>query len=379
MKDSLFPDTPNITLFTTWRNITFNRQLIHTTDCMEEITNAASGLKIHRHLELRHQNLPPMKRPIPSIPAAEQKPRASYHHYLPVSETIFDGGLYVTSVGEMHVGTGEPYPPAQHPSLYQFTWQEGRTLPEFSLMLITSGHGDFETKSIGRVKVAAGTAIMLFPGGWHRYRPDPATGWSEKWMHFNGELAHRLLDQGWIRPGQPVWRPKDFKRVKAELDRLLALVRRNPAKNSLRITLQALALISATLTEDEAISLSPGEHTDSVADPLIQQAVHYIWTHGHRELTVDQVVDAAAAGVTRRTLERRFRHALGRGILEEIIACRFSRAERLVLETDLPLKTIVGLAGFGSMENMRRVFLSRTGLSPAGCREALLHGSIDAG
>jgi hypothetical protein len=25
---------------------------------------------------------------------------------------------------------------------------------------------------------------MLFPGEWHRYSPDPATGWDEHWVAF---------------------------------------------------------------------------------------------------------------------------------------------------------------------------------------------------
>ena len=74
--------------------------------------------------------------------------------------------------------------------------------------------------------------------------------------------------------------------------------------------------------------------------------------------------------MNRRKLERHFRAALGRGVLDEIVNCRYSRAERLVRETDLPLKSIVGLAGFGGMENMRRVFLARAGHSPAAHRQS---------
>ena len=298
-----------------------------------------------------------------------------FHHYLPISEAIFDGGLFVTSVGAAQAGLGEQYPPAGHPSLYHFKWIDGRTLPEFSLMLITAGQGVFESKATGAMTVVAGEVVMLFPGVWHRYRPDPVTGWTEKWMHFNGELAHRLMAQGILNPLKPVWRPTDFERVQNELSRLQAIVQRRPAENSLRVSLQGISIISATLGEDTSSSeagvappLAPDEakpHTH----PLVQQAVHHIWTYGHKELAVEHVADAI--GVNRRKLERHFRLALGRGVLDEIINCRFSRAERLVRETDLTLKSIVGLAGFGGMENMRRIFLGRTNLSPAAYRQTL--------
>ena len=300
---------------------------------------------------------------------------AAFHDYLPISDAIFDGGVFVTSVGAGRVAAGESYPIVGHPSLYDFKWKDGRTLPEFSIMLITSGRGIFESRATGSVPVEAGEVIMIFPGVWHRYRPDVATGWTEKWMHFNGELAHRLLAQGVFSPVQPVWRPADTGRLEAELDRLRAVVQLHPSENSLRISLQGLAIIAATLKDEAAAkegASTPRQLTapaKSVTDPLVQQAVQHIWTQGHKEMAVAHV--AAALGVNRRTLERRFRLALGRGILEEIIKCRFSRAERLVRETDLPLKSILGLAGFSGMENMRRIFLSRAGLSPAAYRQTL--------
>ena len=302
---------------------------------------------------------------------------AAFHHYLPISDAIFDGGVFVTSVGAGRVAAGENYPLVGHPSLYDFKWKDGRTLPEFSIMLITSGQGLFESRATGIVQVGAGEVIMIFPGVWHRYRPDSATGWSEKWMHFNGELAHRLLAQGVFSPLQPLWRPADASRLEAELDRLRAEVQLRPSENSLRISLQGLAIIAASLSKEDNAKESartPSQLTapaKAVTDPLVQQAVHHIWTQGHREMTVAHV--ASALVVNRRTLERRFRLALGRGILEEIIDCRFNRAERLVRETDLPLKSILGLAGFGGMENMRRIFLARTGHSPAAYRFSLRH------
>jgi AraC-like DNA-binding protein len=310
-----------------------------------------------------------------SATAAESPSPASFHHYLPISDAIFDGGVFVTSVGAGRVTPGESYPPVGHPSLYDFTWKEGRTLPEFSVMLITSGRGNFESKLTGSVPVTAGEVVMVFPGVWHRYRPDPATGWVEKWMHFNGELAHRLMEQAVFSPTLPVWRPADAGRLEAELDRLQAVVRLSPSENSLRISLQGLAIIAATLKNEpvdsgEVSAIRSQVHPmESVTDASVQQAVHHIWTQGHKELDVAHI--ANAIGVNRRTLERRFRLAFGRGILTEIVSCRFNRAERLVRETDLPLKSIMGLAGFGGMENMRRVFLARTGHSPAAYRHSL--------
>ena len=73
--------------------------------------------------------------------------------------------------------------------------------------------------------------------------------------------------------------------------------------------------------------------------------------------------------VTRRTLDRRFVEATGHSVLEEINACRLSRAKRLLTETDLPVKTVAHLAGFNSTERMRVVFVEREGISPTDYRK----------
>jgi transcriptional regulator GlxA family with amidase domain len=68
--------------------------------------------------------------------------------------------------------------------------------------------------------------------------------------------------------------------------------------------------------------------------------------------------------------------AIGHSVLEEINACRLSRAKRLLTETDLPVKTVTHLAGFSSTERMRVVFVEREGVSPTTYRRrwAISHG-----
>lgn len=269
-------------------------------------------------------------------------------------------GFYVTSVGRSAVPAGASYPPVIHPSLYDFRWEDGRVLPEFSLMIITSGGGTFESRETGRIPLPSRSAVFLFPGVWHRYRPGPQMGWEEKWMHFNGEFAHRLVEQGQLSPSSPVSHPEDFRSVEQALDRLFAEAHREAAGNSLSLSLLALGAISL-IASTRPIPRRPRIHRRS-DDPVVDAVIDYIWTRGHSALAVSDV--AAHVGMSRRTLERRMKAETGRSILDEIVQCRFSRAERLLRETDLPIKTIVSLAGFGSMQNMRFTFQKRTGTTP---------------
>jgi transcriptional regulator GlxA family with amidase domain len=103
-----------------------------------------------------------------------------------------------------------------------------------------------------------------------------------------------------------------------------------------------------------------------VDDPLVAGALELIWTYSHQILSVTQL--ARRLSVTRRMLDRRFRTALDRSVLEEINRCRLSRAKRLLEKTLFPLKTVARLAGFTSAERMRVVFREREKTTPAAFR-----------
>ena len=289
-----------------------------------------------------------------------------FHHYLPVDDRAIEWGIYITGVGRDVNRPGEPYPRPGHPGPYDFRWQLGRTLPEFQVLLITEGSGVFETQETGTVAVEDGALMFLFPGVWHRYQPDRKIGWTERWLSFNGELAHRFMDHGPISAHSAVRRANSVERVGAEFDRLLGSIHSNPAQNSLLLSLHAMSLLATAIEEamqeKPVEALASGEVGDG-GDPLVARAVGFIWTRSHYPITVPKI--AQALGVNRRTLERRFAVERGHSILDEINDCRLSRAKRLLEETDLPIKVVTHLAGFSSEQRMRATFLGREGILPS--------------
>lgn len=84
-------------------------------------------------------------------------------------------------------------------------------------------------------------------------------------------------------------------------------------------------------------------------------------------LKVSDVVEAV--GVSRRTLEIRFRQALGSTIHREIDATRVNRARALLRETDLSVKQVARNCGFSSSARLSVVFRAHTGLSPTDWRK----------
>jgi AraC-like DNA-binding protein len=292
----------------------------------------------------------------------------AFFHYLPVNEETMTWGMYVTGAGRVVIRPGERYPPSGHPTLYQFDWARGRTLPEFQIVLLTDGAGEFESEATGSVQFEDAALIFLFPGVWHRYRPRANVGWTERWMSFNGELLHRLLDTRLFGPRLSVSSPHDSKRLVEDFDQMLKAIHSHTVSHPLVLTFQALKIISDAVAHRIEDALNTGVvpkdssmnyYTD---DPVVQRAVELIWTHSHYPMSVNDI--ARQLPVTRRTLDRRFVEATGHSVLEEINACRLIRAKRLLAETDLPVKTVAHLAGFSSTERMRVAFVDREGISP---------------
>ena len=299
-----------------------------------------------------------------------------FYHYLPVNDQAMRWGIYLTGAGRGTIAPGERYPPAAHPKMYAFDWRRGRTLPEFQLILLTEGSGEFESESLGLEAFDDTVLIVLNPGVWHRYHPDPETGWCERWISFQGELAYRLSGFELLRPGGLFVHLGECDDLIAQFDRLLNRIHSDPVHNSILMSFHALSLIG------DAIELVarpipqkalPASDRPATNEPIVDEALEIIWTRSHAVISVIDVAEQLK--VSRRTLDRRFAAATGRSVMQEINSCRLMRARRLLAETELPIKTISYLAGFATREQMRTAFHASEGKSPIEFRDEKRHRS----
>lgn len=70
-----------------------------------------------------------------------------------------------------------------------------------------------------------------------------------------------------------------------------------------------------------------------------------------------------------RSAEKRFRAAVGKSVLEEILDVRFERLEQLLKETT-PLGQIANRTGFSSENHLQRMFKARYGMTLSAWRKA---------
>lgn len=115
-------------------------------------------------------------------------------------------------------------------------------------------------------------------------------------------------------------------------------------------------------------SVIPRASTDnvSVRDPDVANALRFILAHAGEWIGVRELL--LALPVQRRSLERKFRKALGRSPLEEIRRVRVDLAKQLLSSTDLAMPIVARRSGFSEAKQLSQVFRSLVGMTPTSYR-----------
>lgn len=115
------------------------------------------------------------------------------------------------------------------------------------------------------------------------------------------------------------------------------------------------------------------ESTDvfEAGDVAAAQAVRYLWQNCHRNIGVSDV--ANELGISRRSLEYRFRKAVGRSLNEELRRRRLERCANLLETTELPVAEIVKMVGFSSESYLYAAFRHAYGMTPKSYRRMKTH------
>jgi LacI family transcriptional regulator len=106
--------------------------------------------------------------------------------------------------------------------------------------------------------------------------------------------------------------------------------------------------------------------TAQAPDPQVAAARQFILQHARRLIQVTDV--AEHAGLSRRTLESRFRAATGRSVLGEIRRVRLDQVSTLLRETNASVSDIAATSGFASANYLAKVFQRIHGVSPRAFR-----------
>jgi LacI family transcriptional regulator len=196
---------------------------------------------------------------------------------------------------------------------------------------------------------------------------------------WNALGAHRLAEACcWLN----VRVPEDASILGGEYDQLTADIA-NPQLTCIDQSPRRLGFLAAAELERLMTGGKPGEPVlvepggvlrrdsvlnRSVHDPLVESAVRLIKEKAVGDFDIARLLKTLP--VSRRSLELRFRKALGHGPGAEIRRVRLAEAQRLLSETDMQVKEVAWRCGLKNPEQLQRLIREATSLSPSQFRQA---------
>ena len=270
-----------------------------------------------------------------------------------------------TSVGYERVQPGSPYPPRRHPVDHHFNWHQGRSLVAYQLVYVTEGQGTFESEvSPRRLSIEAGAVMTLFPGIWHRYAPDPRTGWVEQWIECSGPAFDRARDTRLLRPDRPVWRVGFPSELLQAFERCHALAQRRSAGVQSLLSTMGLHLLSVLPRAARRHRRVPRR-----IDQIIQQAQSLLAGRYQEPLSVEQL--ARELNVSYSSFRQAFKAQTGISPKQYQLQIRLEKAQDLLANTSKSVGEIAEILGFDSLFHLSKQFKDSIGLAPQIWRKKL--------
>jgi AraC-like DNA-binding protein len=279
-----------------------------------------------------------------------------YAKYINASMQDKEWGMYLTATGYAQIPAHNTYPPKMHPSGYFFTWEKGRILDEYQINYITEGNGILETVD-GTFSISAGSLIIIRPGMWHRYRPDPNTGWNEHYIGFKGDYSTYLFKDLFFPSFKPVIYIGFQESIIELFFETIQLVKEE------KIGFQQVSAANTILLLSKILSVVRNqEFAGKDIERKIRKVCIYLRENLNAGINIETLADELNVGYS--YFRQMFRKYTGIPPTQYHLLLRIQKAKDLLGSTDQSLKGIAIDLGFDSYFYFSRIFKNKTGKSP---------------
>jgi AraC-like DNA-binding protein len=206
---------------------------------------------------------------------------------------------------------------------------------------------------------------VLFPGIWHRYRPNPETGWVEHWIECQGPAYEAAAHAGLIQPRHGILKPGLIGDLSDCFERCHSLARIDAMANQDLLStlgLQLLALLGHLRRSERGFT--------NAMDDVVQRAHTLIALRCQEPLDLPAL--AAELGVGYSNLRHCFMARVGISPRQHYLNTRIHKAQDLLVNTTKSIKEIAEILGFESASHFSKQFKGRIGKSPNHWREKLV-------
>lgn len=291
----------------------------------------------------------------------------NYRKYLNNNEYDKKWDFYINTVGSASVQAHKAYPNNRaHPADHTLTWNKGRILNGYYIVFISRGEGVLETARSSPLQVKAGTCFLLFPGVWHRYKPDAEHGWEEYWVGFNGNYPATLVKNGIFSPENPlvnVGLNEDLLALFHSLIKTVSAAAPGYQQVATGVTLQMLGLIGAVARY--------GQVSTNNESKLISKAKFLLQETMDKPLNLEEMARELPMGYSK--FRKLFKSVCGISPNQYQLNLRLEKARELLTTTNLTVNEIADQTGFDSIFYFSRLFKNKNGLAPKLYRDTHLN------
>lgn len=282
----------------------------------------------------------------------------NFYKYIQVNQEYAFEDLVVHNAGHTHIEPDAVYPPGRHPDHYQFSYSQGRIIDEYQLIYITDGRGVLQTKSGGKFEIKAGDGFLIFPGEWHRYKPDAKTGWTENWVGFKGTNSFLLSSENLLSRKTPKFSIGLDDRLIRQFSNMFEMVKSDFVGAEYVLTGSVIFLIGHILTHLKRQELKISGRTDEI----IMTAKSLLESRFTTKVALEDV--ARQLNISYVWFRTYFKKHTGFSPYDYLLNIRINHARLLLKNSSRSVKEISQSSGFESHQQFSKTFKKKTGLSP---------------
>lgn len=277
--------------------------------------------------------------------------------YLIVNDQDRNFGLSINTVGFQSIRPHTPYPVRNHPSGYFFNAQKGRVLREYQLLYITKGQGSFASDDTPDRQLGKGHLIVLFPGQWHTYKPDTATGWNEYYIGFEGTMADQLVRNSFLTKDNQVLDIGLNEELAMLFSRALEVAEEDKTASQQYLAGIVLHMIGLVLS----VSRNNVFEKDNVSEKM-EQAKIIMNENLCREIDPEQL--AARLNLSYSWFRKAFKDYTGYAPAKYFQELKMRKAKQLLVGSTHSVKEICFMLGYTSTEHFSNLFKKHAGITP---------------
>lgn len=279
-----------------------------------------------------------------------------YFRYFALGPEAHHWGVAVTASGYTRVPARAPYPLTTHPVDHALSWERGRVLEALQIVFISAGRGSFESAATGLQEIEPGTAFLILPKTWHRYRPDPSTGWTESWLEVQGPVVENLIQAKVFSADAAVRPVAPAAGLEESLDSLHSHARTAGPGFDPESTAAAITVLAAW---EKSERIQPDRSRLSAA---ILQAEKLLAERLDEPVDVESIARKLGLGYSH--FRRAFKAHTGFAPWQYVLHLRLTQARRMLSASDATLDAVAQQLGFSSGFHLSSAFKRAYGIAP---------------